>query len=171
MLQRVFIGKGAATTNVIVTTSEDLLDQSRIAAARRISAAHLPFSGNNLWWSAPGKIVPATVVNFTVPLDYNDQAANPFLHTFHPDHDNLQPDFKRVEPIGVESYGVTRQIRLTFRAPGTDFNSLTAGSLALGGVYEEIMTITGRSGATREFRLAGNFSLSRISSISTLTTP
>ena len=33
----------------------------------------------------------------TVTLSYNDQASNPFLHTYHPDHDNLDATFSTPE--------------------------------------------------------------------------
>ena len=72
--------------------------------------------------------------------------------------------------MGVESYGIRRKVRLTLSAPGTDFRSLTSSSLGTAGTYEETLTLTGRSGATRDFRLTGSFSLRRISPIANLTT-
>ena len=170
LLQRVFIGKGATTTNTIAATRENLLDAAAIGSARRISAAHLPFSEANTFWTAPGRFQPGTALLFDVSEDYRDQASNPFLHTFHPDHDNLRSDFRSVEAVGVESYGIRRKVRLTLSAPGTDFRSLTSSSLGTAGTYEETLTLTGRSGATREFRLTGSFSLRRISPIANLTT-
>lgn len=104
-------------------------------------------------------------------MDYNDHASNPFLHTYHPDHDNLTPLFDRVEAQGAESYGISRQITLTFTPPGTDFASLTAGSSAMDGVYSEVMTLSGRPGDTRQFTFTGYFNLRRISPIDTLTIP
>ncbi len=170
LLQRAYIGKGASTTNTVVANREALLDATQIANARRISAAHLPFSLTNTVWTASGNFNPGTVVLLSVPVDYNDQASNPFLHTFHPDHDNLDPKFERVRPQGEESYGVTRTLKLTFNAAGTDFRSLTSSAQGRSGTYEETITLTARAGASREYRLSGAFSLQRISSISPLTT-
>jgi hypothetical protein len=170
LLQRVFVGQSSVSTNTVVASLERLLNPDQIASARRISASHLPFSSANNFWQASGSITPGTVLNFTVPLSYNDQSSNPFLHTFHPDHDNLAADFKSVQPMGTESFDVSRQIRLTFTSPGTDFKSLTASQLTRSGMYEETITMTGKAGGTRQYRLAGAFTLQRISSIDTLTT-
>jgi len=170
LLQRVFVGKGANSTNTIVASREQLLDAAQITSARRISTPHLPFSSANTFWSSAGNFNPASVVTLTVPVDYNDHASNPFLHTFHPDHDNLDPKFKQVQPPGFESYAITRQIRLTFQTPGADFRSLTASAQGRSGTYEETITLGGKAGASRQFQLSGTFSLQRISSIPTLTT-
>ena len=170
LLQRAYIGKGASTTNTIVANREALLDATQIASARRISSTHLPFSLTNTLWSASGNFNPGTLVVLTVPLDYNDQTSNPFLHTFHPDHDNLDAKFERVRPSGEESYGVTRTLKLAFSAAGTDFRSLTSSAQGRSGTYEETINVTARAGASREYRLSGTFSLQLISPISTLTT-
>jgi hypothetical protein len=170
LLQRAYIGKGASTTNTIVANREALLDATQIASARRISATHLPFSLTNTVWSTNGNFNPGTVVVLSVPLDYNDHTSNPFLHTFHPDHDNLDPKFERVRPQGEESYGLTRTITLTFSATGTDFRSLTSSAQGRAGTYEETITLTARAGAIREYRLSGAFSLQLISPVSPLTT-
>ena len=37
----------------------------------------------------------------TVTMPYNDQAANPFLHTDHPDHDNLNATFNGQQDRGL----------------------------------------------------------------------
>lgn len=170
LLQRAYIGKGATTTNTSVANREALLDATQIASARRISATHLPFSLTNTVWSTKGNFNPGTVVVLTVPLDYNDHASNPFLHTFHPDHDNLDAKFERIRSPGEESYGVTRTLKLTFSAAGTDFRSLTSSAQGRSGAYEETITVTARAGASRDYKLSGTFSLERISPISPLTT-
>ena len=170
LMQRVFVGPSAVSSNTIVASRESLLDAKQIGAARRLSAAHLPYSTNNLFWGTVGQFTPGSVLSFTVPLDYTDQTSNPFLHTFHPDHDNATADFQSVQPQGVESYGITRQIRLTLTPAGTDFKSLTASQLTRSGVYEETITLAGKAGATREYRTAGSFTLQRVSPVATLTT-
>ena len=170
LLQRVYVGKGANTANTVVANREQWLDATQIASARRISATHLPFTLTNTFWSVAGNFAPGSVVTLTVPLEYNDHTSNPFLHTFHPDHDNLDPNFKNVLPQGTESYALTRQLKLAFSSGGADFRSLTASAQGRSGTYEETITLGGKAGATREFRLTGTFSLQRISPISTLTT-
>lgn len=170
LLQRVYYGQRFGT-NLVVATREALLDTATLGNARRISASHLPFSHTNAFWPrTSGELRLGTNLVFTVPLDYNDQAANPFLHTFHPDHDNLKTDFRTVEPQGNESYRVDRQITLAFSTPATDFTSLTGSSQTLGGTYSELVTVSGLTGHTRQFSLSGPFTLNRLSTIATLTT-
>ena len=165
LLQRVFIGPGAVGTNVVVATRQSALDSTRLRAARRITAPHLPFSHANTGWDqSSGALLHGSSLSFNVVLDYNDHAANPFLHTFHPDHDNLKDaDFRTVVAQGVESYGVTRAVTLQMTSPADDFESLTSGGLSMVGDYAETITFNGRSGSARQFQLTGKFTLNRIS--------
>ena len=101
---------------------------------------------------------------------YSDQVSNPFLHTYHPDHDNLDATFRAPLDRGVESYGVRRQITLNFTAPATDFDSLTKGASSLNGDYIEVVTVLGLNTASRQYDVRGTFVLNRISDIATLTT-
>jgi hypothetical protein len=169
LFQRVYVGRGANSTNTVIANRESLLDGGQLASARRITATHLPFSKTNAPWNATGTFNPGNVVLFSVGVSYKDHASNPFLHTFHPDHDNLDVNFKTVQPRGVESYDITRAIRLTFNPAGTDFNSLTASAQSRGGTYEETMSIGAQGGASRDFRISGTFTLQLISPIATLT--
>ena len=171
LFQRVFVGPGKANTNTVVATQESLLDPNQLASARRISATHLPFSADNPAWSTVGSLNPGVAVTFTVPVSYKDHASNPYLHTFHPDHDNLDAGFKNVLARGAESYDVTRTIMLAFSPPGTDFASLTDATQSRGGTYQETMTIGGPNGFSRDFRLSGSFTLNLITPVSTVTTP
>lgn len=168
LLQHVYVGQGINSTNTVVATRESLLDPSQLASARRITATHLPFSTNNVMWTASGLFNPGNVLPFTVPLGYANQTSNPFLHTFHPDHDNLDANFKMLQAKGVESYDISRAIKLTFNSPGTDFGSLTASAQSRSGTYEETMTI-GQGASARPFRFSGSFTLQLISPIATLT--
>jgi hypothetical protein len=140
-----------------------------LASARRITAVHLPASVNNTTWGMAGSMQQGGSLATTVDLAYNDQLANPFLHTYHPDHDNLDPLFTTQQPRGVESYGVQRQITLNFTAPASDFNSLTTGSQTLTGNYVESVTFLGKGSDSKQFQGLGSFTLKRISNIATLT--
>jgi hypothetical protein len=44
----------------------------------------------------------------------HDDAVNPFVHRYHPDHDNLGEDFQTPLPAGVESFSITRRVALHF---------------------------------------------------------
>lgn len=170
LLQRVYVGQSSTSSNTVVATRENLLDASKLASARRITATHLPFNTNNVPWTNSGVFNPGNVLLFNVTTSYKDQASNPFLHTFHPDHDNLDANFKSVLARGVESYDLFRAIKLTFNPPATDFSSLTAAAQSRAGTYEETMTIGAQAEASRDFRLSGSFTLQLISPVATLTT-
>ena len=108
----------------------------------------------------------------TIFEPYDDQAANPFLHTYHPDHNNLNFNFSPPHelPVGSESYNITRQITLGVVANSTDFLSLTTANSSLSGTYSETITLTGLGGATKSYQTVGAFTLKQVSPISTLTT-
>jgi hypothetical protein len=55
-------------------------------------------------------------------------------------------------------------------APGADFVSLTTANASLAGSYREVITMLGLNNGVQTFNTAGNFSLTRISTIGTLTT-
>ncbi|MBM3882742.1 MAG: hypothetical protein FJ387_23970 [Verrucomicrobia bacterium] len=170
LLQRVFHGLRQGT-NEVLATQESLLDTATLASARRLSAAHLPFSTANEPWTCPGRLAEGTNLTATIVVAHNHQASNPFLHTYHPDHDNLNATFDQPLPPGFESYQITRQITLSVAAPPDDFAGLTRGSQTLTGLYEETLTLAGKPGDTREFQSEGIFSLNRISTIPVLTRP
>jgi hypothetical protein len=115
----------------------------------------------------------------TVDMNYGDQGTNPFLHTYHPDHDNRDADFDSVAlPVGEESYDVDRTIALLFSVEDDDFDSLTGGSTTLSGNYAEEIQLTGKAVydadgnvdhyETRNYGVQGSFTLRRISDIATL---
>ncbi len=169
LLQKVYHGVGLGS-NMVVATREDLLLSAQLGEARRISSVQFPTSAGNIPWDFTGSLQQGGSLTVNVPLSYDDQASNPFLHTYHPDHDNLDPQFTTAQARGVESYGVTRQITLSVTPPGNDFNSLTQGSQDLTGNYSELITFQARGSQTRQYNVLGTFSLKRISDIATLTT-
>ncbi len=168
LLQKVFHGIGLSS-NAVVATRESLLLPAELSEARRISSVHFPTSAGNIPWSFTGSMQQGGNLTAVVPLAYDDQASNPFLHSYHPDHDNLDAQFATTLARGIESYGVSRQITLTFTAPENDFNSLTRGSQDLSGNYAEIITFEARGSQTRQYNVLGTFTLKRISEIATLT--
>lgn len=169
LLQKVYHGLDAGS-NTVLATRESVLLPTQLAAARRISSVHLPTSTGNNPWTFTGAMALGGSMTVTVPLAYDDQASNPFLHTYHPDHDNLDAQFGTTLARGNESYGVTRQVTLTFTDPTDDFDGLTGGSGDLTGRYTEVMTFQSKGSQTRQFNVLGIFSLKRISDIATLTT-
>lgn len=173
LLQRIFLGLDE-NSNFVASNSESVLDRNSLDLARRISAIHLPWSNANLPWMFDGHLSASTSLKTSVELDYNSHGSNPFLHTYHPDHDNLDPTFKQVLLQGSESYSLQRDITLNIHPPMDDFSSQVSGSKTLRGEYRETMRVLGlaRDGEpvdTRDFEVRGSFTLNRISDISTLT--
>lgn len=169
LLQRVYYGL-RQDTNLVIATAESVLDTSHLDIARRISASQLPWSQANIPWPFTGTLALGGLLQTTVTDAYDDQTSNPFLHTYHPDHNNLDPTFKKELPPGAQSYDITRQITLSVSPPGTDFVSLTTANTRLSGTYAETMVLSGFNSNQRTFQTAGTFSLTRISNIATLTT-
>ncbi|MDA7624801.1 hypothetical protein N8697_01385 [bacterium] len=173
LLQRAFVGT-LASGNVGVAVKQSLLDAGKLDGAQRVSCVHLPVSESGLPWVCGGDIGSGKSVSVSVDIGYNDQASNPFVHTYHPDHDNLAADFKATQPVGRESYRIKRDIKLTFEPPGSGFVSLTRTGRQLIGTYEETLTLYGlaTSGAANEksYAMKGAIVLNRISDIATLET-
>lgn len=169
LLQKIFHGVGLGS-NSVLAIRESLLLPAQLGEARRISSVHFPATAGNIPWNCAGNMRQGGTLSVIVPLAYDDQASNPFLHTYHPDHDNLDAQFTTTLAQGVESYGVTRQITLSFTAPEDDFNSLTQGGGDLTGTYAEVITFQSRGAQTRQYHVLGNFILKRISDIDVLTT-
>ncbi|MBL9168988.1 MAG: hypothetical protein JNN07_14705 [Verrucomicrobiales bacterium] len=176
LLRQVYHGYGKAenSSNLIVTTSQEQLDPGRLTTARRISAVHLPASGAIGGWRCDGKMLPDSVVTTADPVSSDfDDADNPFVHNYHPDHDNLDATFKERSAQGQESYTLNRRLALGFAAAGDDFETLTAGSSRLVGNYSETVTLLGRlvdrgggnvTTNSRTYPVSGSFLLNRISS-------
>ena len=84
------------------------------------------------------------------------------MHTYHPDHDNLNATFTA---SAAESYTVTRTCTFTI-----DNSQSTASSLV--GSYTETITglLKNSSQSPATLSVSGNFIMRRLSEISTLTT-
>lgn len=173
LLQRVFYGMDSKT-NPIIARAESALGSAFLRQARRISSLHLPWTANNTAWTFNSRLGADTNLFTTVVENYNDRASNPFLHGYHPDHDNLDAGFKNILPQGSESYTIERLIRLQVTPPADDFASLVEAGKTLAGNYSETITLKGlaRGGGkedTRQIQVQGRFTLSRVSPIAQLT--
>lgn len=174
LLQRIYMGVSPAT-NFVNATRESLLDPNQLSTARRVTAVHLPFTATNTIWKFTGSLQPGASVTVSVALPHDEHASNPFLHTFHPDHDNLDARFNATQlPPGFESYSVLRDVTLSLNPPADNFSSITGSGRSYTGVYSEAVTFQGKQttqGAeSRSFVSQGIFVLNRINSVATLTT-
>ena len=169
LLQRVYHGFDS-NNELILANTELALDASRLDSARRASSVHLPWIESNNSWPFTGVLEQGQSMTTSVTVDHDDHETNPFLHTYHPDHDNLNATFTQKLPQGFESYGIIRTLTLSITPPPDDFSSLTRGNLSLSGVYSENVQLTGTAGESKEYQVQGGFALKRISPISELTT-
>jgi hypothetical protein len=173
LFQRIFYGFNALT-NPIVANQEVSLDRRLLAEARRISASHLPFTEANPGWTFNGLLAQGGALTTSVTNRFNNHESNPFLHTYHPDHDNLDARFRNELPQGSESYTIVRDITLNVTPPRDDFASRTAASQTLNGQYAETIRLLGLARAgntfdTRTFEVRGIFTLNRITDVATVT--
>ena len=171
LLQRVYYGPDRSGQTVLAHT-EDALDPQQLEEARRLSVAHLPWSGGNTSWVFNGSLTGSGPITTQVDVAYDESATNPFVHTYHPDHDNKDARFEDTLPRGSESYDIVRQITLEVQPPGNDFEGMTTGWQTLSGRYQETLILRGRltdSGSdARTFRTRGGFALNRITDITEL---
>ena len=169
LLQRVYHGFDNAT-NIVVATAESLLNPRFLRNARRISSAFLPWSETNPGWPMNGRLkaTPLLVATNVVVL-FDDQSRNPFLHTYHPDHDNLDATFSRQQDQGVESYTIERVITLGAQTPAADFSSKIAAGDTITGEYREAITLKGLRTNERNYQVNGVYTLNRVSPVPVLT--
>lgn len=163
LLSQAFVGTLAADGNPvgIAVKESDLLASAKGDALRLVSSQMpldrvIPGTGS----FAVGATLSHT---FTIPFD---DPTNPFVHAYHPDHDNRDA---RLAPLsaGVESYTVTRTLAFTFTSAPPDGSTVTGwGTTVYGGTYAETISGINKSPLT----VGGTFTLRRISEIATFPT-
>lgn len=173
LYQRIFFGHNAAT-NPIVARQEDVLNRNLLGDARRISSPNLPFTEDNGGWAFSGTLAQGSTISVSVTNRFDNHVSNPFLHTYHPDHDNLNQFFRQELSQGSESYTLVRNITLSVTPPGNDFSGRVSAGQSYTGVYSETIRVLGLARAgntfdTRDFEVRGVFSLNRISDIPVVT--
>lgn len=127
----------------------------------RVSSASFPLGGN---WPGAGSLTGTA--SFNVNLGH-DAKTNPFVHTYHPDHDNWDARYENKLGAGVESYSVSRQITLAFNPLlPAGVSDLSWGITTIGGTYTEVITGL-RTG--EGISISGPFILHQVSEAATLT--
>lgn len=166
LLSQVCIGKlSGSAQEVGLSTRESALQSDRKSSAVRLSAGHLPL--DLILSASGGSFALGNFVDFgPISLAHNDPT-NPFVHTYHPDHDNRDARFQSL-PAGVESYTVSRRVRLNFSSTEglitPDPDSASWGASKMVGTYVE--TVTGLR--KDPIVAAGPFELRRVSEIADL---
>lgn len=128
----------------VLVTDDSLTDNFSGAAlrdglpvARRISSVAFGFKDPIEMIGAFG--LDGDVLTGEVITGYNDPLS-PFLHRYHPDHDNLNRRFDTDSPLpeGEESFTIRRAISLHFQEQDPEGLVLSgAGDRQVGGVYRE----------------------------------
>ena len=101
----------------------------------RYSTVAYDFNGDQL--ELGGGFGPGSQLSGNIVVE-SDLRTNPFLHKFHPDHDNLDEQFLNPRP---EAYQVVRNVQLIFTEQDpTGATPPGWGSTVLGGEYHESIT-------------------------------
>lgn len=144
-----------------LTLLESLLDSATIDKAVRLSVAHLPLDTNLAF---NGLFTPGgSLAGNTDLVTPHSSPVNPFLHVYHPDHDNLDARFQQTLPPGRESFEIRRQISLGFDNSRPADLPTTWGATLMSGIYQE--TITGTTKPGSALRVRGPFVLHKVSDI------
>jgi hypothetical protein len=160
LLRQAFIGKLASTGNPLgIATKESLVLAAGVSDVDPLRGYSQIMPYNSSVINGTGSL--ASSVTWTIVHDANDPV-NPFVHTYHPDHDNLNATFTA---SAAESYTVTRNCTFTI-----DNSKSTASSLV--GSYTETITglLKNSSQNPGTLSVSGTFTMRRVSEISTLTT-
>ncbi|MDH4444695.1 MAG: hypothetical protein QE267_06165, partial [Akkermansiaceae bacterium] len=162
VLSQVFLGKlAAAPYNLGICTTESGLYAAEKVSASRIVAAHLPL--DRVLDTGTGSFALGGTLTRTISTPFNDPAS-PFVHQYHPDHDNKSGTTALVS--GQESYDLSRALTFTFAATAPDGTSATGyGSSVIAGTYSEIITGLRKDTLT----VTGTIALRRVSEIGVLT--
>jgi hypothetical protein len=173
LLQRVYLGLGKDAegfSETVLATEEKFLDPDNLDIARRITAPHLPRTNPLKIWTPLGENPSfEEALGFEIVLAHDNQESNPFLHTYHLDHDNKDAEFKKTLEVGVESYGVKRNIMLSMDDWADDFDTVTRGGGQIMGYYEESLTFETKNSQGKTYGVSGQFVLNRIMRLGTLT--
>lgn len=164
LLSQVYLGRLAAATNPLgIATRESALKADDLANARRLVSTQLPLETEIS--TGTGSVALGQTLVRTVSIPF-DERTNPYVHTYHPDHDNKDARFTPLT-TPVESPTISRSISFSFAtvAPPTS-SPVGWGSSVIGGTYTE--TVTGLHKAA--ITVSGTFELRRISEIGSITT-
>lgn len=130
---------------------------------RRISSAAFDFPRPERYIELAGTFAAGGALTGAFTLD-PDHPTNPFLHRYHPDHDNLD---ERYQAYRQEANLVTRDIEITLDDPSSissEERKPGLGSTIIEGTYTE--TFTGLH--KKPIKVTGRFTLTRVSDVAVL---
>jgi len=166
LLTQAFVGRLVTTGNPVGITTEEtrvLGFQNSDVKPQRFFACQMPRESS---FSASGKMTAGSSVTSKISISFDD-ATNPFVHKYHPDHDNRSSTGAYLTNK-VESYNITRDCTFQFTADPPDGSTVQGwGTTVLGGIYKE--AIAGLNNKT--LNVSGTFAMRRISEISEIDSP
>ena len=174
LLRQAFTGRLVASGNPLglaISESRVLSSSESDVKPRRFYMPMMPAGSPTIVASAsPATLAAGSSVLWNITHSYNDPL-NPFVHTYHPDHDNLDARFSATPlAAGQESYTVVRACTFSFTSSPPNGSTVTGwGTTVLGGNYTE--TLTGLNKAM--LSVSGTFAMRRLSESADidLTTP
>ncbi|MEM9481448.1 MAG: hypothetical protein AAGA58_17500 [Verrucomicrobiota bacterium] len=150
------------TDPVGLTTDESILDPEYLSGAVRLSVAHLP-QDTELALSSSGKFGPGQNMAGVIAVNF-DEAGNPFVHQFHPDHDNLDARFTNGLSAGQESFNIVRNLSFEIDTAAPAGSPPGWGTTYLTGTFTEDI-----DGVFKDtLRTRGVFSVKKVSDVDTL---
>jgi len=130
------------TDHTLVPSYQGVAVRDNEPTGRRISAVGFDFAESHI--PCDGEVSPTGTVTCDIALA-RDHPTNPFLHRYHPDHDNV--DGRYEQPV-EEAYGIARELQISFSnryPPDTDLPERPSppigwGKMLLGGSYNALST-------------------------------
>jgi hypothetical protein len=167
VLRQAYVGKLTASGNAMgISLLERLVQSAAVSDVKPVRYFSPIMPRLSPLVVASGTASDGSKVSWGLVHAHNDPA-NPFVHTYHPDHDNLDAKFATPLPAGVESYTVTRSCALDFTTTPPNGKTIVGwGTTILGGIYTETMAGVNKAPIT----LGGIFTMRRLSEISTIDT-
>ncbi|MGY8689312.1 MAG: hypothetical protein ACKVHP_16455, partial [Verrucomicrobiales bacterium] len=170
VLSQVFLGSlVTAPHDYGLCTKESGLKTDELADATRITAIHLPLD-RVLDFGTLSTVSDSLTATISIPFD---DPTNPFVHQYHPDHDNKDEKGNALA-AGFESPDIDRQVTFNFTAAPPAGSTVTSGwgSKVIGGTYAEVIQglhqDTTGVGTGDGLHLTGTFELRRASELGTI---
>ena len=168
VLSQVFLGRLAPAPYAPgIATKETHLKADEKANAQRFVATHLPL--DEVLATGTGSVALGQTLVRSVTIPHN-APTNPYVHTYHPDHDNKDSRFALLPTTSagsLESPTIGRTFSFTFSpTPLPTSSPLGWGSTVLGGTYAETITGVHKDPLT----VSGTFELRRVSELGSITT-
>jgi hypothetical protein len=167
VLSQVFLGRLAPAPYAPgIATLESHLKADEKANAQRFVATHLPL--DLVLATGTGSVALGQTLVRSVSIPFNGPT-NPYVHTYHPDHDNKNSRFDLLTGTleTLESPTIGRTFSFTFSpTPLPTSSPLGWGSTVLGGTYSETISGLHKDPLT----VSGTFELRRVSELGSITT-